>query len=139
MSYKQADCLSLSRLDNAQMATIEASELGTLGGRVAFLRKMRGWAQADLATHAGFRQPSISELETNTTKEVTARLLWAVAAALETTPEYLWTGEMDPEEALLLAAFRELPYEQRPAVLRAAGVQPQPTPPASQRQVHRKH
>lgn len=106
------------------MATIgfEDCDLDTLGGRVKFLRKTKGWSGAKLGRECGFSQNTIWSLENNAVDEPSARLLWAVAAALETTPEYLWTGQYDHDEAALIAAFRLLPQEQRPAVLRAAGV-----------------
>jgi transcriptional regulator with XRE-family HTH domain len=129
VTYCQANCISLSRPDNAAMGTIDSPDLDTVGGRVAFLRELKGWSGAELARQAGCSQPSVWELEKNKTGEVSARLLWAVAAALETTPEYLWSGELDPQEATLLAAFRKLPADERPPVLRAVGVIPPPAPP----------
>lgn len=124
MSYRHVDLISLSKLHNWSVAPIDPAscDLTTLGGRVAFLRLMKGWPGAELGRRCGYSQNAIWNLESGKTAEPTARLLWAVADALETTPEYLWTGEYDPSEAALIAAFRLLPPEQRPAVLRAAGV-----------------
>jgi transcriptional regulator with XRE-family HTH domain len=111
------------------MAAI-TNDLETVGGRVAFLRHLKGWSQQELADKAGFKQPSIWALEKNKTKELTARFIWAVAEALGVPAEYLWTGaDVTIDEALLLGAFRKLPSEQRLVILRAAGVQPPNMPP----------
>lgn len=118
------------------MPTITAADLDTLGGRVEFLRLAKGWSGVALADECGFSQNTIWTLEHNKIKDPSARLVWAVAAALETTPEYLWTGSYDPDEAALLAAFRALPPEQRPAVLRAAGVSTAPTEGSGLRKRH---
>lgn len=124
MVYRHADLISLSARNNALVTAIDLGEcdLDTLGGRVAFLRLAKGWKGAELARRCEFSQNTIWSLENNKIAEPSARLLWAVARALETTPEYLWAGQYDPDEAALVAAFRQLPQEQRPAVLRAAGV-----------------
>lgn len=124
MNYRAADLISLSLGNNAGVATIDIGsfDLDTLGGRVGFLRVAKGWSGAQLARVCGFSQNTVWNLENNKIAEPSANLLWAVASALETTPEYLWAGEYDHDEAALVAAFRLIPLEQRPAVLRAAGV-----------------
>lgn len=124
MRNSHADLISLSGGNNHPVATIDLDsfDLDTLGGRVAFLRLAKGWTGAQLARECGFSQNTIWSLENNKVADPSARLLWALAKALETTPEYLWAGKYDPDEAALIAAFRLLPAEQRPAVLRAAGV-----------------
>jgi transcriptional regulator with XRE-family HTH domain len=124
MSNRRSDLISLSRRNNACVATIDTDscDLDTLGGRVKFLRMTKGWSGAQLARECGFSQNTVWSLENNKVAEPSVQLLWAVARALETTPEYLWSGQYDHDEAALLAAFRLLPMEQRPAVLRAAGV-----------------
>lgn len=106
------------------MVPIDLSDgdLDSLGGRIKFLRTAKGWSGARLGRESGFSQNTIWSLENNKVAEPSVQLLWALAEALETTPEYLWTGQYDPDEAALVAAFRMLPQEQRPAVLRAAGV-----------------
>jgi transcriptional regulator with XRE-family HTH domain len=131
MIDRYGDLISLSPLDNWAMQAMAGPTLDTLGGRVAFLRLLKGWSQKDLARESACSQPTISDLEGDKTKEVTARLLWSVAKALGTTPEYLWTGELSPDEAILIAAFRKLSPEQRPIVLRAVGVD---LPPAADTQ-----
>lgn len=105
-------------------------KLNTLGGRVVYLRDLKGWSTAELARQAGFAQPTVWSLEKDKTKEVSARLLWGIAKALGTTPDYLWTGHIDPDEGVLLAAFRKLDERERSVVLRAAGVGMAPTQPA---------
>lgn len=121
MRNRYADCISLSPQQNVAMPPI-TSDLETLGGRVSFLRQLKGWSQKDLARLCDFSQPTIWALEHNETKEVSARLLWAVASALETTADYLWTGELNADEAVLLAAFRKLKPQEQSIVMRAAGV-----------------
>lgn len=126
-----ADLISLSPAHNGLMNAIDLDQcdLDTPGGRVKFLRGTKGWSGARLGRESGFSQNTIWSLENNRIAEPSVQLLWAVARALETTPEYLWTGQYDHDEAALLAAFRLLPPEQKPAVLRAAGVTfAQPTP-----------
>lgn len=118
------------------MPTINAADLGTLGGRVEFLRVSKEWSGAELGRIAGFSQNTIWSLENNQIKDPSARLIWAVAAALETTPEFLWSGNYDPDEAALVAAFRALPPQERPAVLRAAGVSSEPPPESGLRKNH---
>lgn len=118
-----ADYFSLSSAENGRMASIEKPDLESVGGRVALLRQLKGWSQAELARHAGFAQPSVFDLENNRTREPSARLVWAVARALSVPAEYLWTGmETTPDVAMLVDAYLRLPNEQRLVVLRAAGV-----------------
>lgn len=106
------------------MASIETPDLDTVGGRVAFLRTLKGWSQKDLADEASFSQPSVFDLENNKTREPSARLIWSVAGALGVPAEYIWTGmESTPDVAMLVAAYERLPNEQRLVVLRAAGVE----------------
>lgn len=123
MRNSHVDLISLSGADNAPVASIDLSDcdLDTLGGRVKFLRMAKGWSGAQLGRECGFSQNTIWSLENNQVKEPSAQLVWSLARALETTPEYLWSGQYDPDEAALIAAFRLLPPEQRPAILRAAG------------------
>lgn len=124
MRNSRADLISLSGDNNPPVASIDLNgcDLDTLGGRVKFLRLTKGWSGAELGRKCGFSQNTVWSLENNQVKEPSANLLWSLARALETTPEYLWAGQYDPDEAALIAAFRLLPPEQRPAVLRAAGV-----------------
>lgn len=138
MSHRSSDLFSLSKLHNGGVASIDLAscDLTTLGGRVAFLRITKGWSGARLGRECGYSQNAIWNLESGKTAEPTAQLLWSVAGALETTPEYLWTGQYDPTEAALIAAFRLLPVEQRPAVLRAAGVN---LPGPDESQVRNRH
>lgn len=125
MTYSSVDLINLSRLNNVVMPTIDLETIGDLesvGGRVQFLRIAKDWSGARLGRECGFSQNTIWNLERNNIEEPSALLIWSVARALETTPEYIWTGNYDPDEAALIAAFRKLAPEERPAVLRAAGV-----------------
>lgn len=132
MSNRQSDLISLSGGNNPPVTPIDLNgcDLDTLGGRVKFLRLAKGWSGAQLGRECGFSQNTVWSLENDQVKEPSAQLIWALARALETTPEYLWAGQFDPDEAALIAAFRLLPQEQRPAVLRAAGA-PVAAPEAS--------
>lgn len=123
------------------MGSIDRPDLETVGGRVAFLRQLKGWSQQDLATSARFSQPSVNALENNHTREPSARLVWAVAKALGVPAEYLWTGmEVAPDVAMLVEAYQRLPNEQRLVVLRAAGVEmPHTKAPQQPSEVRRSH
>lgn len=138
MINRHADLIFLSRCQNGRVNAIDLSscDLDTLSGRVRFLRLAKGWSGARLGRECGFSQNTVWNLENDKIAEPSAQLLWAVAEALETTPEYLWSGQYDPDEAALVAAFRLLPPGQRPAVLRAAGASLQPSDQSS---VHKRH
>lgn len=82
--------------------------LTTVGLRIRHARfelrkKMR---QADLAKAAGIKQPSLSELETGETKEISGPTLIALARALRVRPEWLLTGEepIEPTTAETLSS-----------------------------------
>lgn len=139
MSYRSVDLINLSWLNNAAMAAIDIgdpSDLESVGGRVQFLRIAKDWSGARLGRECGFSQNTIWNLERNNIDEPSALLIWSVARALETTPEYIWTGNYDPDEAALIAAFRKLAPEERPAVLRAAGVTFLPSEPGARDKKH---
>lgn len=69
-----------------------------LGGRLREARKLRRFSQLALAKATGLKQPSISELESGETKEISGPTLIAVCAALRIRPEWLVTGKgsMEP-------------------------------------------
>jgi transcriptional regulator with XRE-family HTH domain len=69
-----------------------------LGGRLKEARKLRRLSQVGLAKLAGLKQPSISELESGETKEISGPTLIAICAAMKIRPEWLVTGKepMEP-------------------------------------------
>lgn len=64
----------------------------TLATRLKTLREDMGLTQTALAKKAKVSQPTISLYESGKPTEYRAHILMKIAAALETTPEYLMTG-----------------------------------------------
>lgn len=64
-----------------------------LGGRLTEARLLRRLSQVGLAKLAGLTQPSISELESGETKEISGPTLIAISNALGVRPEWLVTGK----------------------------------------------
>jgi transcriptional regulator with XRE-family HTH domain len=68
--------------------------------------------QPQLAAAAGIKQPSLSELETGETKEITGSVLISLAKALRVRAEWLLTGEepieIDPAGWMLTSDEREM-------------------------------
>ena len=95
----------------------------TLGDRIRTLRKSLGMTQVTLAKRAGINQSSISELERGDTKKGFGQTIVALAAALQTSPEWLTSGKGSPlpqisstvDESEALAIYRTLPPEMRAA------------------------
>lgn len=80
-----------------------------LGERLREARKLRRMSQVQLAKAAGLKQPSISEIESGETKEISGPNLVTVAAALRVRPEWLVTGRGAMEPGVEVApglAFR---------------------------------
>lgn len=70
-------------------------QLDTVGLRIRHARKeMRKMTQPQLAAASGIKQPSLSELETGETKEISGPVLISIAKALRVRPEWLVTGEL---------------------------------------------
>jgi transcriptional regulator with XRE-family HTH domain len=98
--------------------------MNTIGGRVRFLRKLRGFSQVELAALAGIAQGSLSLIEKNKTEMPAGDTLAGLCKALRTTPEYIVSGVEDPssiestvQEAELLHVWRSLPPDARQLVL----------------------
>ena len=66
----------------------------TLGGRVRWMRKSKGWTQSDLANMCGVTYQNIQNCETNAIKM--PRYINEIAEALDTSIEYLVKGEKEP-------------------------------------------
>lgn len=66
--------------------------------------------QPALAAAAGIKQPSLSELETGETKEISGPVLIALSKALRVRPEWLVTGDLpiEPTASSLTNDEREL-------------------------------
>ena len=97
------------------------------GQRVKVRRRAKGMTQTELAKRAGVTQPTISDLELDNTKEVSASTILRVALALETNAHYLMTGRGDPDEMMpagtaadMLEIFAELTPDNQRAALAAA-------------------
>ena len=79
----------------------------TLGERVKARRIRLGLTQADLASAAGVRRPTITELETNRRMTVSSAILKRLARALQCTADYLIgmyedNGELQPASRELI-------------------------------------
>lgn len=76
----------------------------TVGLRIRHARKLRKLNQEQLAKAAGIKQPSLSELESGATKEISGPVLIAISGTLHVRPEWVVTGaepiEADPAHAL---------------------------------------
>ena len=61
----------------------------TLGSRVKSLRKAKGFSQTVLARFVGVKQPTISQIEADETKDPSSTLIARLAQVLDTTSDYL--------------------------------------------------
>ena len=101
--------------------------LGTIGARIRFLRKKRGFKQEGLAAAIGITQPSLSLIENNKTEMPAGDTIAALCRVLRTTPEFIVAGAGDPDsiewaiqEHELVHLWRDLPAAGRQMVLDAA-------------------
>lgn len=94
----------------------------TLGLRLKTARKLRNLSQVGLARAAGLKQPSISELESGETKEISGPTLIAICTALNVRPAWLVTGKEPMEPTVEVAPGLAFRVEEAQAVqnLRAA-------------------
>ncbi len=86
----------------------------TMGNRLRTARESLGLSQVELAKLAGIKQPSLSDIETGATKELSGRVLCSLAKHLKKRPEWLMHGDtreklvpVSPEEAQLLVSFQQ--------------------------------
>jgi len=93
------------------------ADLSSLGLRLRWAREqLRKLTQQQLAASSGVKQPSISELETGETKEISGPTLISISQALRVRPEWLVEGKLPieygeadalaPDERELLASYR---------------------------------
>lgn len=80
----------------------------SMGKRIKALRIEKKMSQMQLAKKAGISQPVISDYENDLVKDYRAHILMKLAAALETTPEYLVTGKGEKNIFTVSATNREL-------------------------------
>jgi len=102
---------------------------GTLGDRVADLRKEEGLTQKELAERADISTPFVSDIE-NDKRNVSSSVLYQVAEALGTSLDYLMTGEENrpvkprsrkvPPELNVTAEENDWPFGDTVALLEAA-------------------
>jgi transcriptional regulator with XRE-family HTH domain len=100
---------------------MEVHELTSLGLRLRHARRKRKMSQSALAGAAGITQPSVSELESGETKEISGPVLIAISSALKIRPAWLVNGRgpMDADELETLSADeRELLHNYREALPR---------------------
>jgi transcriptional regulator with XRE-family HTH domain len=86
-----------------------------LGDRIGRLRRKRGWSQAELAERAGAQAHQISKYERGDYRPG-LEMLSRIAEALETTTDFLITGQepaRDPRLRALLPKLEALPRELR--------------------------
>lgn len=94
----------------------------SLGLRLRTARKLRKFSQVQLAKSSGLKQPSISELESGETKEISGPTLIALSNVLAVRAEWLVTGKEPMEPSVEVAPGLTFKVEEAQAVknLRAA-------------------
>lgn len=79
----------------------------SLGDRLRELRKKKGYTLDELATRSDSSKSYIWELENKDPPRPSGEKLALIAAALDTTPDFLLGVEMEPELAEDKAFFRK--------------------------------
>lgn len=99
----------------------------TIGIRIRKLRESMGMSQTELAKAAKVSQATVSDYESDEIKNHRAAVLMKLAAALDTTPDYLVSGVgartiegAAVDEQTMLDAFRKLDEPKRFALIAAA-------------------
>lgn len=88
----------------------------SLGMRLRHARKQRKMSQVELAKATGLKQPSISELESGETKEISGPTLIAISASLSVRPEWLVTGKEPMEPRVEVAPGLAFKVEEAQAI-----------------------
>src|SRR5579885_1356613 len=109
--------MPVNRHTDVWLAEAIGMSIHDLGTRLRHARKEREVSQAALAKAVGIKQPSVSELESGETKEMSGPVLLAVCEFLRIRPQWLLhgKGEMDagpfedlqPDGRELLARYRQ--------------------------------
>ena len=116
-NYRHGDLISLSTAENVSMEAItDPQDLSTIGGRFKARRIELGLGQTDVAVAAGIKQSSYSAIETNDTKEITAK---AARRSLDCSPYMaaIIQREQASNAASMATALQLL--NQRPAMIQA--------------------
>ena len=92
----------------------------TLGERLRYSRRQRGWTQEELAVKAGTNQAVIQKIENG--KSLRPRKIDEIAAVLEVSPAWLMFGDskaipLTDEARELAELWMGLPSEERARVL----------------------
>ena len=97
------------------------------GTRVKALRVSKRLNQQQLADAVGVTQPAIAKIETGKTKELSGRVLEALARELASTPSYILHGAQDSDDhehsmisAEMATIFRVLSLSDKEVILRVA-------------------
>lgn len=97
------------------------------GTRVKALRVSKRLNQQQLADAVGVTQPAIAKIETGKTKELSGRVLEALARELASTPSYILHGAQDSDDhehsmipAEMAAIFRVLSLSDKEVIIRVA-------------------
>jgi transcriptional regulator with XRE-family HTH domain len=105
---------------------LHLTDPANVGGRIRYMRELKGMKQPELAAARGISQPSLSDIESGKTKSPNAINLLKIAAVLDANPWWLATGEggstslQKADEQDLLAVFRSLDDGKRRAIFAAA-------------------
>lgn len=86
--------------------------MSDIGTRLRYARKKRKLAQAKLASMAGVKQGSISDLERNESKAFRGNTLVSVANALRVNPEWLAHGKGSMERQNITLSDRAVSVAQ---------------------------
>lgn len=80
--------------------------MDTIGKRIRARRKSLGLTQVDLSLRVGIKQPTLSQIESDQTKEMEASTLAGLCRELMLTPDYLifGVGEAGDDELALKAS-----------------------------------
>lgn len=84
--------------------------MDTIGKRIKARRKSLGLTQVDLALRVGIKQPTLSQIESDQTKEMEASTLAGLCRELMLTPDYLIFGAGDAGDDELPLKASELLY-----------------------------
>lgn len=101
--------------------------MNTIGKRIRARRKQLGLTQVDLALRCGIKQPTLSQIEKDQTKEMEASTLAGLCRELMLTPDYVIFGvgqagddELAVLEAELLFILRSIPRDKQEAMIHMA-------------------
>jgi len=102
---------------------------GSMASRVIYLREEKNMKPADLARASGLSQPSVWAIESGQTQpeKIRASTLLRLAAALDSTPDYIRDGIGNPHPGKepadareLMNIFASMSEPERAAILAAA-------------------